>query len=55
MKALRVNVKDLPKPVELYDDSGKTRLYQLQPARKKGLGMTLTGIAEGFKDLFRKK
>jgi hypothetical protein len=47
MYRLRVNIRELPQRIELYDDSGRSKLYQLEPAgKKRGLGMFLVGAGE---------
>ena len=46
MSQLRVNMRELPRGIELYDDSGRSKMYQLQRAGKKiGLGMVMVGAA----------
>jgi hypothetical protein len=46
MPQLRVNVKELPQAIELYDDAGRSKLYQLQTGRKrKVLSMSLVAPA----------
>lgn len=54
MKKISLNVKDLPQFIELKNDNGDLKLFELKPAGKK-FGAFLTGVEPEIEKLIYDK